>query len=155
MSDAVSMPSPDLDALLCFAVYSTGLAFNRVYRKPLEALGLTYPQYLVMAALWAQQDVTVGALCDKLSLDTNTLTPLLKRLEAMGLVTRRRSSADERRVLVGLTAQGRKLQEQSGDVTRCIAEAIGLPFGEIGKLTRELRALREKLARAASTFEAA
>lgn len=144
-------PPPDLDALLCFAVYSTGLAFNRVYRRPLERLGLTYPQYLVMAALWSEDGATVGQLGERLSLDSNTLTPLIKRVEAMGLVTRRRSTTDERRVVVTLTDEGRAMQAEAGGVTACIAEAVGLAEADLLRLNAEIRALRRNLERAAAT----
>ena len=155
MPDAAPPIAPDLDALLCFAVYSTGHAFTRVYRRPLESLGLTYPQYLVMVALWAEEGVTVGRLGKTLSLDTNTLTPLLKRLEAMGLVTRRRSREDERRVLVALTPDGKALREKTADVMRCIADAVGLPMAQLVRLGEDLRALRLNLDRAAAAGEAA
>jgi DNA-binding MarR family transcriptional regulator len=146
---------PDLDDLLCFAVHSTGFAFNRVYRRPLQRLGLTYPQYLVMVALWGEEDVTVGQLGERLSLDSGTLTPLLKRLEGMGLLTRRRSEADERRVMVALTDKGRKLKREAADVTRCIAESAGLSLAEFTRLMREIKSLRANLERAAATVDAA
>jgi len=146
---------PALDDLLCFAVHSTGFAFNRLYRRPLQRLGLTYPQYLVMVALWGEDDVTVGHLGERLSLDTSTLTPLLKRLEALGLLTRRRAEADERRVMVALTDQGRSLQRHAADVTRCIVEGAGLPQADLARLTREIRDLRRNLARATARADAA
>ena len=136
---------PDLDDLLCFAIYSTGFAFNRLYREPLQRLGLTYPQYLVMMCLWAQDDTTVGQIGERLGLDTNTLTPLLKRLEAQGFVTRRRSAEDERRVLVALTDKGNALRAEAAQVVRCVADAVGLPRSEIARLTRDVRALRASL----------
>src|SRR5947209_15117324 len=105
---------PDLDDFLCFAVYSTGFAFNRVSRKPLRKLGLTYPQFLVMAALWGEDGVTVGALAEKLWLDTSTLTPLLKSLERAGLVTGRRAQDDARRVMVALTTKGAAMRAEVG-----------------------------------------
>lgn len=141
---------PDIDRMLCFSVYSTGFAFNRVYRKPLQKLGLTYPQFLVMMALWSENGVTVGRLGERLSLDTSTLTPLLKRLEAMGLLSRRRSAEDERRVLVALTEKGAAMKAQAADVLRCIVEAVGMTESEIDRLTGEIRALRDKLDRAAA-----
>jgi DNA-binding MarR family transcriptional regulator len=140
---------PDLDDLLCFAIYSTGFAFNRLYREPLQRLGLTYPQYLVMMCLWAQDDVTVGQIGERLGLDTNTLTPLLKRLESLGFVTRRRSTEDERRVQVALTDKGSALRTGAAEVVRCVADAVGMPRSEIARLTRDVRALRTSLARAA------
>src|SRR5437764_15290881 len=100
MSDAMLEPGAvlDVDDNLCFAIYSAGHAFNRIYKPLLQALDLTYPQYLVMVALWSRDDQTVGSLGDKLLLESSTLTPLLKRLEAMGHLTRSRDPADERQV---------------------------------------------------------
>ena len=142
--------APDLDQLLCYAVHSADLAFNRVYRLVLQRLNLTYPQYLVMIALWGEDDVTVGRLGERLSLDTNTLTPLLKRLEALGLLTRQRSKADERRVMVALTEQGRGMQREAEGVPHCIAQDTGLPAADLARLASELRVLRTNLERAAS-----
>ena len=142
-------PASELDALLCFAVHSTGFAFNRIYRRPLQRLGLTYPQYLAMVALWEEDGVTVGRLAERLSLDTSTLTPLLKRLEASKLLTRRRSEADERRVMVALTEQGRAMQQEAAGVTRCIMESAGLSADDLARLTREIRTLRGNLEGAA------
>jgi len=150
MTDRASPLVPDLDRLLCFAVYSAGFAFNLVYRRLLRRLGLTYPQYLVMLALWREEGVAVGGLGERLSLDTNTLTPLLKRLEALGLVTRRRSEADERRVLVALTEKGQALRSEAEGVTRCIAQASGLSDADLVRLTADIRALRANLERAAA-----
>ena len=93
---------------LCFAVYSTAHAFNRVYKPLLDRLGLTYPQYLVMLVLWERDDIPVKEIGDKLLLDSGTLTPLLKRLEAAGLIKRIRSRQDERQVLISLTPRGHK-----------------------------------------------
>ena len=91
---------------MCFAIYSTANAVTRAYQPRLAALGLTYPQYLVMVVLWEEENQTVKAIGDKLSLDSGTLTPLLKRLETAGLITRRRDTVDERQVLIGLTEDG-------------------------------------------------
>ncbi len=140
-------PSASLDDRLCFAIHSTGFAFSRVYREPLRRLGVTYPQYLVMLALWEEDGVTVGRLGERLFLETNTLTPLLKRLETLGLLSRRRSDADERRVLVALTAEGRALRREVDDVMRCVGEATGLKPVDIGRLTKEIQALRSNLER--------
>jgi len=152
MSDnSQSQPAvPGLEDLLCFAIHSTGFAFSRIYRQPLKRLGLTYPQYLVMVALWGENDVTVGHLCARLSLDTSTLTPLLKRLEASGFLTRRRSDTDERRVMVSLTEKGHALKPQAADMTRCIGESIGMPAAELARLNREIRSLRTNLEHAAT-----
>ena len=150
--DSGHLPAPPparLDSLLCFAVYSAGLAFNRVYRRPLQRLGLTYPQYLVMMALWEQDLLLVGQLGERLGLESSTLTPLLKRLETMGLVTRRRSDADERRVIVGLTPKGRALRGEVGEVMRCIAEAVDMSPERAAQLTQDIGRLRDGLQHAA------
>jgi len=97
---------PKLDDFLCFAIYSANLAVNRVYKPLLDQLGLTYPQYLVLVVLYEEDDQTVGRLGDKLFLDSSTLTPLLKRMESVGYVTRQRDPQDERQVRVRLTQQG-------------------------------------------------
>ena len=149
MSRSPLLSSPHIDQLLCFAVYSTGFAFNRVYRGLLHDMGLTYPQYLVLTALWVGDSVTVGHLGEQLALETSTLTPLLKRLEAMGLLTRRRSDNDERRVVVALTKKGQGLKQKAADVTRCIVESAGLPLTEFTRLTNDLRILRNNLEKAA------
>ncbi|WP_414643865.1 MarR family winged helix-turn-helix transcriptional regulator [Bosea sp. (in: a-proteobacteria)] len=139
---------PGLDEFLCFAVYSTNLAFNRVYKPLLDELGLTYPQYIALVALYEETDQTVGQLGDKLFLDSSTLTPLLKRLEAMGAVTRRRDPQDERQVRVNLTAQGRALRERGRAVRVSMQRATGLaPEGQ--------RHLREAMVRLRGNLTAA
>ena len=152
MNDTKTDPlaPPQLDDLLCFLVYSTGFAFNRVYRKPLEHLGLTYPQYLVMVVLWGSNALTVGQIGERMRLDSGTLTPLLKRLEALGMVTRGRSPADERRVIVTLTRKGRDLHDRAGEVMACVTEAVGLDAGKDSGLVQQIRALRKTLEDAAA-----
>ena len=134
-----------LDRQLCFALYSASLAMTRRYRPLLEPLGLTYPQYLVMLAMWQHDGRGVGELGEALSLDSGTLTPLLKRLEAAELVRRERSREDERRVEVHLTEAGAALREQAAAVPLQMAEAVGCSLDEIGALTRELHRLRHAL----------
>jgi DNA-binding MarR family transcriptional regulator len=112
-------------------------------------LGLTYPQFLVMAALWGRNSVAVGVLGTKLSLDTNTLTPLLKRLEAMGLIVRERSKQDERRVIVSLTEKGSRMRSEAGSILRCTFVAANMPAADFANLTRDIQALRRNLERAA------
>lgn len=136
---------PDLSDFLCFAVYSTNHAFNRVYKPLLEALGLTYPQYLVMVQLWAEDGQTVGALGARLFLESNTLTPLLKRLEGQGLVRRARDAADERQVRVVLTEAGHALQARALRVPACVFAATGMDMPRLQRLTEELMALRAAL----------
>ena len=135
---------------LCFAVYSAGHAFNRIYKPLLDALGLTYPQYLAMVVLWAEDDQTVGALGEKLFLESSTLTPLLKRLETMGYVTRARNPADERQVRVRLTEAGKALRGKAQDVPACILEASGMSLEALSRLNAEVAGLRDRLLKAAS-----
>ena len=137
--------SQALDQQLCFAVYSTMLGLNKVYRKLLKELGLTYPQYLVMLVLWEGDGLTVSAISEKLFLDSPTLTPLLKRLEALGLITRERSASDERQVIVSLTTAGRRLQAKAKDVPGCVATAMECSVREIDVLRKQLTDLRGAL----------
>jgi DNA-binding MarR family transcriptional regulator len=134
-----------LDSFLCFAVYSTGHAFNRAYKPLLDKLGLTYPQYLLMVALWEQDDQTVGALGVKMFLESSTLTPLIKRLESLGLLGRTRDPLDERQVRVRLTARGKALRERALEVPPCILNASGLKSEDLLRLTSEISALRSAL----------
>jgi DNA-binding MarR family transcriptional regulator len=134
-----------LSRQLCFAVYSAGHAFNRAYKPLLDRLGLTYPQYLVMLVLWEEDGQTVGRIGERLQLESSTLTPLLKRLEAAGHVTRERDAADERQVRVRLTAAGRALRKAAEAVPHAIAGALGRPTAEIEALKAEVIALRDAL----------
>ena len=147
MSSAPSeaKPAPAVDDFLCFAIYSAGHAFNRVYKPLLEALGLTYPQYLVMVALWAKDDQTVGQLGDTLFLESSTLTPLLKRLEALGLVARQRDPADERQVRVRLTEAGAVLRGKASDVPQCLLAASGMTEDALRQLQAQISTLRDNL----------
>ena len=138
-------PALMLDHQLCFALYSASLAMTKRYKPLLEALGLTYPQYLVMLVLWEHSGVTVSQLGGRLFLDSGTLTPLLKRMEAAGLLQRIRSVRDERRVLLTLTAAGRRLKTSAGRVPSCVVQAAGCPLPELVALTRQLQALRTRL----------
>ena len=136
-----------LDKQLCFALYSASLAMTKVYKPLLAPLGLTYPQYLVMLALWEDDAQTVSALGDKLALDSGTLTPLLKRLEAQGQLSRERDSQDERRVIVRLTDAGRKLKIRARGVPMAIGRASGCELDEIVALTHQLTSVRDALSR--------
>ena len=135
---------------LCFAIYSAGHAFNRVYKPLLDELKLTYPQYLVMIALWAEDNQTVGEVGQKLFLESSTLTPLLKRLEALGYVTRKRDPEDERQVRLTLTDKGSALRTKAHDVGACVGAATGLTLEDAVRLRGEIAALRERLMQAAS-----
>jgi DNA-binding MarR family transcriptional regulator len=128
-----------LDNQLCFALYGAANRMTRLYRPILDALGLTYPQYLAMLVLWEQSPRTVGALGDALDLDSSTLTPLLKRLEAGGLVERRRDPDDERRVIVALTEKGEALRDQAASVPEKLFCALNMPLAELTTLRERLK----------------
>lgn len=138
-------PSLPLHELLCFAVYSASHAFTRVYKPLLDELGLTYPQYVVLIVLWSKDDQTVGSLGQQLHLQSNTVTPLLRRMENLGYVVRRRDDRDERQVRVKLTSKGRQLRRRASKIPDCIAEATELRSEEFERLTREIAALRDRL----------
>jgi DNA-binding MarR family transcriptional regulator len=135
-----------LEHQVCFALYSASLAMTKLYKPWLDDLGLTYPQYIAMLALWEQDGVSVSQLGERLFLDSGTLTPLLKRLEAAGLLTRVRAVDDERRVLVRLTAAGRRLRTRAEKIPGCIVQAAQCPLPELVQLTRQLQSLRDRLA---------
>ena len=134
-----------LDNQLCFAIYSASLAMTRLYKPLLEQLELTYPQYLVMLALWEQDGPMVSELGQRLSLDSGTLTPLLKRLEASGYVSRIRDVKDERRVHISLTAAGRRLKARAAKVPACLLDASQCSLDELVSLTRQVQQLRERI----------
>jgi len=135
----------NLENFLCFAIYSTANAVTRAYQPRLAALGLTYPQYLVMVVLWERENQTVKAIGDKLSLDSGTLTPLLKRLETAGLITRRRDTVDERQVLIGLTVEGRAMRERAEAIPIAMGQAFGCTMEEAKGLRAELITMRDNL----------
>ena len=135
-------PQLDLDAQLCFPLYAATRAVTRAYGPLLRDFGLTYPQYLTLLALWDNgEPMSVGELGSRLRLDSGTLTPVLKRLEQTGFVTRRRDSADERRVLIALTTAGRDLRDQVSDVPSQLIESLGLSEAE----SRQLHSLLNNL----------
>ena len=142
-------PAADLPLLLgnqlCFAVYSTAHAFNRAYKPLLDRLGLTYPQYLVMLVLWERDGVPVKDIGEQLLLDSGTLTPLLKRLEAAELVKRTRSTEDERQVLIALTPRGQALKEKARTVPQAILAASACSISELSAMKNELITLRDRL----------
>lgn len=138
---------PEIEHLLCFSIYSTGLAFNQLYRPLLEKIGLTYPQFLVMVALWSQEGRTVKELGEALFLDSSTLTPLLKRLEAAGLIRRSRNPEDERQVLLSVTEQGNSLRDAAAEVACAVREAVGISAETAQALQASLGAIRDKISR--------
>jgi MarR family transcriptional regulator, organic hydroperoxide resistance regulator len=141
-----SDPALLLDNQLCFALYSTSLAMTKLYKPLLDELGLTYPQYLVMLVLWEEDGPMVSELGERLYLDSGTLTPLLKRLEAAGLIARVRDTRDERRVHITLTAAGRKLKARAQKIPGCVRTASQCSLGELMQLKQQLRGLRDRLA---------
>jgi MarR family transcriptional regulator, organic hydroperoxide resistance regulator len=147
------MPQPGrstpLDEQLCFALYAASRAMTSCYRPMLDALDLTYPQYLVLLVLWERGDATVTGVGQALHLETGTLSPLLKRLEAAGLITRRRQADDERSVLVSLTAAGRVLEAQVAQAQVRVEVATGMSRGELGELRGVLNRLSDQLREAA------
>jgi len=144
MTDHPNVPLP-LDDQLCYAIYSAGMAIQRLYKPLLDALGLTYPQYLVLNILWREDGQTVGGIAEQLALESSTLTPLLKRLEAAGLVRRTRNPANERQVVIELTDQGRALRPQAGCLGEALLAASGQPPERLGELNRDVRELRDAL----------
>jgi DNA-binding MarR family transcriptional regulator len=142
-------PATDLPLLLgnqlCFAVYSTAHAFNRAYKPLLDRLGLTYPQYLVMLVLWERDGLPVRDIGERLFLDSGTLTPLLKRMEAAELIKRTRGTEDERQVLIALTSQGQALREKARAVPKAILAASACSVSELSAMKNEIIALRDRL----------
>jgi DNA-binding MarR family transcriptional regulator len=148
MSQSPKTPgkSPKLPNFLCFAVYSANLAFGRVYKPILDRLGLTYTQYIALVALGDEDDQTVGTLGEKLFLESNTLTPILKKLEAMDLIRRERNPADERQVRVRLTPAGRRLLEKIGkEIGTSMIDATGLSDADFATVRKAVAGLRDNL----------
>ncbi len=137
-----------LDHQVCFALYSASLAMTKLYKPLLDPLGLTYPQYLALLVLWQEDGLTVSGLGERLRLDSGTLTPLLKRLEAAGLLRRERDAEDERRVRMYLTPAGRALQADAATVPPCVVQATACSVPELLALTEELGRLRDRVAAA-------
>jgi len=140
-----STQTPRLDGQLCFALYSTSLAMNKLYRKLLRKLGLTYSQYLVMLVLWEQNELTVSEVGERLFLDSATLTPLLKRMEQAELLTRTRCPNDERQVIISLTPQGEKLREDAASLPPEILHATQCSLEQVVGIKQQLDALRDNL----------
>jgi DNA-binding MarR family transcriptional regulator len=134
-----------LDSQLCFSLYATTIAVNRLYKPMLDSLGLTYPQYLVLSTLWEQDGLAVSAVADRLALESSTITPLLKRLESAAFVTRVRNPKDERQVIVSLTAKGRALNERTACLTDKLLERSGLKPDQLIQLNSQVQALRDAL----------
>jgi DNA-binding MarR family transcriptional regulator len=134
---------PRLDDQLCFSIYTTGMAIARVYKPLLDELKLTYPQYLVLNALWEGNSRTIGAIADRLALDSSTVTPLVKRLEAAGFVVRQRSTTDERQVLVTLTPKGSATESKAACLGETFAKSSEMTMKQLSGLNEQVKALRE------------
>ena len=140
-----SKPQMPITDMLCFALYSATHAMQAAYKPLLDDLGLTYPQYLVLVSLWSNDNQTVGQLGSALHLESNTLTPLLKRMEGAGHLTRHRDPDDERQVRIRLADQGRALQPQSQRLTDCIIGQSGISLADIADLQARITTLRDHL----------
>lgn len=134
-----------LDSQLCFSLYATTIAVNRLYKPMLDELGVTYPQYLVLSTLWEQGSLTISAIADSLALEPSMITPLVKRLEAAGFVTRERNPKDERQVIVSLTTKGRSLNEKTACLTDTLLERSGLTPAQLVDLNHRVQGLRDAL----------
>ncbi|WP_028967219.1 MarR family winged helix-turn-helix transcriptional regulator [Sphingomonas phyllosphaerae] len=134
-----------LDEQLCFSLYSASMAVGRAYKPLLDTIGITYPQYLVLHALWEQDARTVGAIAERLALESSTVTPLVKRLEAAGHVARQRNPDDERQVRVMLTDSGRALRERCGCLAEELVARSGMSLDQLAALNQQVAALRRAL----------
>lgn len=140
-------PPHPLDQQICYTLYATSMAITRAYKPLLDAMGLTYPQYLVLNALGESDGATIGAIAARLDLESSTVTPLVKRLEAAGLVMRRRGLEDERKVEVTMTEAGRALLSHSGCLNKALLERSGMSGEDLGALNRQVQALHEAIVR--------
>lgn len=147
------MNAKTIDEQLCYAIYSAGLAINRIYKPLLDELGMTYPQYLTMCVLWETDGMTIGAIGDRLSLETSTLTPLLKRLENIGLIDRVRSKHDERQVVVTLTAKGDEMRERAQCLPMAFQQGSGIDLENIISLNQQIKTLRDNFAKKAKKVD--
>jgi hypothetical protein len=135
--------APRLADFLCFAVYSANLAYGRAYKPILDELGVTYTQWIIIVALWEEDGQSVKSLGDKLFLESNTLTPILKKLESLGFLRRRRDPSDERQVIISLTDAGRALREKGGQ--RTLVKATGLEPDEFRQVQKTITRVRDNL----------
>jgi DNA-binding MarR family transcriptional regulator len=136
-----------LDDQLCFSLYGASLAINRAYKPLLDALEITYPQYLVLSALWEIDGQSVGAIAERLGLDSSNVTPLVKRMEATGLLSRQRNPADERQVVVSLTDHGRDMQARSACLGQTLFASAGMSIEKLVQLNKDVQAFRDSVAR--------
>lgn len=151
MSDYI----PTLDEQLCFSLYGASMAINRAYKPLLDALEITYPQYLVLSVLWETDGVSIGAIGERLGLDSSNVTPLVKRMEGAGLLSRLRNPADERQVVVSLTEAGRDMRARSACLGQTLFTAAGLGVDRLVQLNKDVQAFRDSVARFVSDQSAA
>lgn len=144
MTEAQTLP---LDSQLCFSIYSTAIAINRAYKPMLDALGVTYTQYLALSTLWEHDGLSISAIADRLGLEPSTITPAVKRLETAGFLSRRRSSVDERLVEVFLTPKGAELQPQTACLTEALLRRSGFTVPQMIDLNEKVQSLRDGLRR--------
>ncbi len=140
-----SSPTLPLDSQLCFSLYATSIAINRTYKPMLDGFGVTYPQYLVLSVLWEGDGQTIGDIASRLALEPSTITPLVKRLEQAGLLSRQRNPNDERQVTVSLSKKGKSLQKQMGCLTDALLQKSGMRVEEIIALNTQVQRLRDAL----------
>ena len=145
MTDVTTAPPAPLEDQLCFSIYSAEIAIQRAYKPLLDGLGLTYPQYLVLNVLWREDAQTVGGIAQQLALESSTLTPLLKRMEAAGLLRRTRNPKNERQVIIALTPEGDALRFRAGCLNANLLEASGQTVVQLGKLNQLIRQLRDAI----------
>ncbi len=149
MTNSDELPDRELpsraEELICFALYSANHAMNRSYQPHLSVLGLTYPQYIALVGLWEGDGITVGQLCTRLYTETSTLTPVLKRLEKLGHIERRRGKQDERQVFLHLTSTGRALESEAPKITDCIVTDTGVQLDRLSELVAAIGAMRDSL----------
>jgi DNA-binding MarR family transcriptional regulator len=142
---------PTLDDQLCFSLYGASMAINRAYKPLLDRLGITYPQYLVLSALWEYDDLSVGAIAERLGLDSSNVTPLVKRMEGAGLVVRQRNPSDERQVVVSLTADGAAMKTRSACLGQRLFEAAGMSVENLVQLNKAVQTFRDSVSRFSPT----
>lgn len=142
-----------LDSQLCFSLYGASMAITRAYKPLLDDLGLTYPQYLVLAALAERDGQTIGEIAGRLALEPSTITPLVKRLEQAGLVARRRNPDDERAVNVSLSKKGKDIHARTFCLTDELLKRSGLTVGDIAALNEQVQQLRDAVARRSGADE--
>ncbi|WP_406644416.1 MarR family transcriptional regulator [Aliisedimentitalea scapharcae] len=148
----MSHPLPEYaDDMFCFATYNAAHVINRAYTPLLKPLGLTYPQYITLTLLWETDGQSVGQLAKQLMMESSTLTPLIKRLESLGHVSRHRGLRDERQVFVRLTQSGRELKHHAADITACMIAGTGMKIGDLQSLVFGLRKLTQNLVAAQDT----